>query len=137
MKRPIIRCHKLFASIRTWWERRREQRERDQHFTFEDFITQLQQLRRLGPISKIVSTIPGMFELAGSIDETEAQRQISRMHAIYNSMRLDERRNPDILNGSRRRRIADGAGVRIIEVCNFMNQFRMVREMVERVRSRR
>ena len=77
--------------------------------------------------------IPGMSQHVRQIDMTEAEEQMFRMEAIYRSMAADEREYPDILNGSRRRRIADGAGVRTIEVNQFMKQFFMTRDMMHRV----
>jgi len=119
--------------ISAWWERRCAEREKNEQFKLDDFIAQMLQVRRLGPMSKTMGLMPGIRELAGKMDLGEAEKQMDRMEAIYNSMAVEEREYPEILNGSRRRRIADGAGVRTIEVNQFMRQFFMSRDMMHHV----
>ncbi|MCS7034647.1 MAG: signal recognition particle protein [Phycisphaerae bacterium] len=104
-------------------------------FTLDDFMGQLGQIRRLGPMGKIMGMIPGMSELTRQIgmQGEDVERQIKRMRAIYDSMSRQERQNPDLLDGQRRRRIAAGAGVQVQEVGAFMKQFEMSRDMMRAV----
>jgi len=106
-------------------------------FSLEDFMAQLKQVRKLGPMGKIMSMIPGMSDLTRQMNmgEGDVEQQMSRMQAIYNSMNKKERKNPDLLDGSRRRRIARGAGVELNEVGQFIKQFEMSRDMMKAVGS--
>lgn len=98
-------------------------------FTLEDYMAQMTQVKRLGPMGKVMGMIPGMNELSKNLGQNEGliEQQMGRMHAIYNSMNKKERKNPDMLDGNRRRRIATGAGVEPHEVSQFIKQFEMTR----------
>ena len=104
-------------------------------FTLDDFMSQLGQVKKLGSMGKVMGMIPGMSELAKnvSMDEGAVEGQMERMQAIYNSMSKKERAKPDLLDGSRRRRIAIGAGVGTNDVGQFMKQFNMTRDMMRAV----
>ncbi|HEY8667207.1 MAG TPA: signal recognition particle protein [Tepidisphaeraceae bacterium] len=104
-------------------------------FTLDDFIAQMSQVKKLGPMGKVMSMIPGMGDLAkqASMGEGDIETQMGRMHAIYNSMTRKERANTDLLDGTRRRRIARGAGVQLNEVGQFMKQFETSRDMMRAV----
>jgi signal recognition particle subunit SRP54 len=104
-------------------------------FTLEDFMSQLGQVKKLGPMSKVMGMIPGMSELTKQVNMggEDVERQMGRMRAIYDSMSRKERQNPDLLDGPRRRRIAAGAGVSVAEVGQFMKQFEMSRDMMRAV----
>jgi signal recognition particle subunit SRP54 len=104
-------------------------------FTLDDFMSQMTQIKRLGPMSKVIGMIPGMDQLTKQFGqgEGEIEGQMSRMKAIYDSMNRKERANPDLLDGPRRRRIARGAGVDVQEVGQFMKQFEMSRSMMRAV----
>jgi signal recognition particle subunit SRP54 len=104
-------------------------------FTLDDFMSQMTQIKRLGPMSKVIGMIPGMDQLTKQFGqgEGELEGQMSRMKAIYDSMNRKERANPDVLDGPRRRRIARGAGVDVQEVGQFMKQFEMSRSMMRAV----
>jgi signal recognition particle subunit SRP54 len=104
-------------------------------FTLDDFMSQLGQVKKLGPMGKVMGMIPGMSELAknASLDEGGVETQMDRMRAIYDSMSRKERQKPDLLDGPRRRRIAAGAGVAVSEVGQFMKQFTMTRDMMRAV----
>ena len=107
-------------------------------FTLDDFMVEMVQVKKLGPMGKVMRMVPGMADLTQKVglDEVDVERHMERMLAIYGSMTKAERRNVDLLNGSRRRRIGDGAGVRTIEVAQFARQFRMSRDMMRAVSSR-
>jgi signal recognition particle subunit SRP54 len=98
-------------------------------FSLEDYIAQMSQVKKLGPLGKVMGMIPGMSQLSKELGQSEGvmEKSMDRMVAIYNSMNKKERRNPDILDGNRRRRIATGAGVQPQEVSQFIKQFEMTR----------
>ncbi len=104
-------------------------------FTLEDFMGQMKQVNRLGPMSKVMGMIPGMSQLTQQLNmgDGDMEKQMDRMRAIYDSMNRKERHKPDILDGPRRRRIARGAGVQVTDVSNFMKQFQMSRDMMRAV----
>jgi signal recognition particle subunit SRP54 len=98
-------------------------------FTLDDYMAQMAQVRKLGPMGKVMGMIPGMGELSKAMGQNEGvvESQMGRMNAIYNSMTKKERKNPDLLDGNRRRRIATGAGVQPQDVSQFIKQFEMTR----------
>jgi signal recognition particle subunit SRP54 len=104
-------------------------------FTLDDFMSQMGQVKKLGPMGKVMGMIPGMSELTKQLQmgEGDVERQMGRMRAIYDSMNRAERKKPDMLDGSRRRRIARGAGVELNEVGQFIKQFEMSRDMMRAV----
>src|SRR5918998_727918 len=104
-------------------------------FTLDDFMAQMGQVQKLGPMSKVMGMIPGMSEMTRNMNlpEGEVEGQMARMRAIYNSMSKRERLKPDLLDSARRRRIARGAGVELNEVGQFMKQFEMSRDMMRAV----
>ena len=77
---------------------------------FEDLLAQMKQMQKMGPISQLLDMIPGMNRLKDQIDQEEAEQAMRRMEALINSMTTQERRNPKVLNASRKKRIARGAG---------------------------
>src|SRR3954463_2728785 len=91
-------------------------------FTLEDFVSQMGQVKKLGPMGKVMGMIPGMSELTKTIghDGEGVENQMGRMKAIYDSMTRVERKKPDLLDANRRRRIARGAGVDVSEVGSFV-----------------
>jgi signal recognition particle subunit SRP54 len=110
----------------------REQAERMMagQFTLEDFLKQLQQMRKMGPLAQILEMLPGnLGQAARGIDPKEAEGQMKMTEAIINSMTRIERRNPDLLNASRRRRIARGSGTEVQDVNRLMKQFREAQKM--------
>jgi signal recognition particle subunit SRP54 len=104
-------------------------------FSLEDFMSQMSQIRKMGPIGKVMGMIPGMSQLTQQMGmgEGDVEGQMGRMRAIYDSMSKKERKNPDILDGGRRRRVARGAGVEVNEVSQFMKQYDMARNMMKAV----
>jgi len=104
-------------------------------FTLEDFMSQMGQVKKLGPMEKIMGMIPGMDQMTRQMGMggQDVEQQMGRMQAIYNSMTHKERVNTNLLDGNRRRRIAAGAGVQPTEVGSFMKQFEQTRDMMKAV----
>ncbi|MGH2492057.1 MAG: signal recognition particle protein [Candidatus Limnocylindria bacterium] len=93
-------------------------------FTFDDFYTQLQQLKKMGPLGDLLKMIPGMGGLAKQLPEgPEAEAELKRIEAIISSMTRAERAEPTLINGSRRKRIAAGSGTKVSDVNNLLKQF--------------
>jgi len=112
---------------------RLQQAFQKQQFTLEEFQLQLQQIKRMGPVGGLLEMIPGGKKLASQVDPEQAEKELKRVEAIINSMTLKERRNPAILNGSRRRRIAQGSGTTVTDVNRLMKQFLEMKKMMQRV----
>ena len=104
-----------------------------QQFTLEDFQTQLQQIKRMGSMGSLLEMIPGGKKLASQVDAEKAESELKRVDAIINSMTRQERRDPALLNGSRRRRIAEGSGTTVTDVNRLMKQFMEMKKMMQRV----
>ncbi len=104
-----------------------------QQFTLEEFQLQLRQIRKMGSMDSLLELIPGGKKLANQVDAEQAEHEIKRVEAIINSMTLEERRNPALLNGSRRRRIAQGSGTTVTDVNRLMKQFMEMKKMMQRV----
>src|SRR5262245_42746362 len=104
-------------------------------FTLDDFMAQMSQVKKLGPMGKVMGMIPGMSEMTKNMQmgEGDVEREMVQMRAIYDSMTRDERKKPELLDGMRRRRIAIGAGGQLQEVGKFMKQFEMSRDMMRAV----
>jgi signal recognition particle subunit SRP54 len=99
-------------------------------FGLQDFLGQMQAVRRMGPLSKVFGMLPGMGQMREQIDAID-EREIDRIEAIIFSMTPAERANVSILNGSRRARIAKGAGVQVSDVNNLVNRFVEARKMMQ------
>jgi signal recognition particle subunit SRP54 len=97
-------------------------------FDLEDFLAQMQQIKKMGSMQSIVGMMPGM---SGVQLPDDSEKQMARTEAIIYSMTLKERRKPDLLNGSRRQRIANGAGVKIVEVNQLLKQFQQMQKMMK------
>ena len=104
-----------------------------QQFTLEEFQIQLQQIKKMGSMGSLLELIPGGKKLASQVDADKAEKELKRVEAIINSMTLQERRTPAILNGSRRRRIAQGSGTSVADVNRLMKQFLEMKKMMQRV----
>ena len=103
-------------------------------FDLEDFRTQMRRIKKLGSLDSILKMIPGMGGLREKLAEANGampEKEMARTEAIINSMTMAERRNPDILNGSRRARIAKGAGVTVQQVNQLVRQFEQMRQMMK------
>lgn len=104
-----------------------------QQFTLEEFLVQLQQIKRMGSMNSLLEMIPGGKKLANQVDAEKAEKELKRVEAIINSMTIEERRNPALLNGSRRRRIAEGSGTTVTDINRLMKQFLEMKKMMQRV----
>ncbi len=101
---------------------------RKSDFNLEDFLSQMQQVKKMGSMQSLVGMMPGM---SGVEVGPGAEQQMARTEAIIRSMTRQERRKPDILNGNRRQRIAKGAGVKIVEVNQLLKQFQQMQKMMK------
>jgi signal recognition particle subunit SRP54 len=108
-------------------------------FTLEDFLKQLQHVKRMGSIGQILDMVPGMGRLRQqmNIDNEEAQKQLKKVEAIIYSMTPQERRNPKLLNASRKRRIATGSGTSVQDINALLKQFREMQRMMKMIGSGR
>ena len=112
-----------------------QKRLRKGKFDLEDFLKQLRQVRNMGSIGELLNMVPGMNRaLRGvSIDEAQTEEQLQRVEAIILSMTPEERRNPSLLNGSRRLRIANGSGTEVSEINQLISQYRQMKKMIKRL----
>jgi signal recognition particle subunit SRP54 len=111
-----------------------EKMRRDQ-FTLEDFLGQMKQVRKMGPMGNLIGMMPGMGALKGLKDVDVDEGDLDRVEAIILSMTPQERRQPELINGSRRKRIAAGAGVKVQHVNQLVKQFDNVRKLMKRMAS--
>ena len=103
-------------------------------FDLNDFLTQLSSIDKMGGVSKMMNMLPGMGSMMGKIDESKLNgKMITYQKAIILSMNKKERRNPDILNASRRKRIAAGSGTSVPEVNKLIKQFVQIRDMMKKM----
>ena len=106
---------------------------RENTFDFNDFIDQMEQVQKMGPLDQIIKMIPGLGNNPALKNIQIPERQIDHIKAIVYSMTPEERENPDILNPSRRRRIAAGSGRSIAEVNRMIKQFKQSKEMMQKM----
>ena len=106
-------------------------------FDLEDFLAQMQQVRKMGPIGQLMEMIPGVNKMAGNIDLSDAEKDLKRIEAIIQSMTLDERRNPRIIKASRKRRIASGSGTSVQDVNALLRQFKEMQRMMKQLKGGR
>jgi signal recognition particle subunit SRP54 len=103
-------------------------------FSLEDWLDQMKQMKKMGPLSQIMEMLPGqMGQAARGIDPSLVEDTFKQSEAIINSMTLKERRDPDILNASRRRRIAAGCGMEVQDVNRLIKQFREAQKMMKMI----
>ena len=107
-----------------------ERKFRQATFDLEDFLEQIQSVKKMGSLSQIMEMIPGMSNMSRKMPADFDDDQIKRVEAIIRSMTLEERRRPDILNGSRRRRIARGSGTTPQDINRLMNQFKQTQKLM-------
>jgi signal recognition particle subunit SRP54 len=112
-----------------------ERKIRLDEFTLEDFRDQLRTIKKMGPIEQILGMLPGMGQLKELAANREAvdDRQLGRVEAIINSMTAKERRNHQLINGSRRKRIAKGSGTSVEEVNRLLKQFVQMKKMLKQL----
>jgi signal recognition particle subunit SRP54 len=101
-------------------------------FTLEDWLDQMKQMKKMGPLAQIMDMLPGqMGQAARQVDPNDVEKTFRSSEAIINSMTVKERRNPDILNASRRRRIAAGSGMDVQAVNRLIKQFREAQKLMK------
>ena len=108
-----------------------EKKLRKEEFTFDDFLTQLQQVKKLGSMEQILSMIPGVGNKLKDVEIDE--KELKRVEAMIQSMTRKERRDPSIINGSRRKRIAAGSGTKVQDINKLLKQFAEARKMMKRL----
>ncbi len=114
-------------------ERQLERMLRGQ-FTLEDYLNQLRQVRKLGPIGKILEMLPGdLGRMARQVDPQQAEQQLKKVEAIINSMTREERQRPEIINASRKRRIARGSGTTVQDVNEVLRQYRQAKRVFKQL----
>jgi signal recognition particle subunit SRP54 len=102
-------------------------------FTFEDFLDQLHAVQQMGSIGDLLSMIPGMGHLSRDIPDEAADKGLRTTEAIICSMTIEERRNPRLMNASRKRRIARGSGTTVQQVNQLLRQFAQMQQMMKRL----
>jgi len=107
---------------------------RKEEFTLDDFLEQIEQVRKLGPLDQILGMLPGMGKLKGLQGLDIDNKEVKHIIAIIHSMTAKERRDPAIINGSRRKRIAIGSGTRVQDVNRLLKQFVEARKMMKRLK---
>ncbi len=110
-----------------------EEKVRKDDFTFEDFRDQLQAIKKMGPLEQIIGMLPGMGNIKQLAQQKPDDKQIGRIEAMINSMTPHERRRSEVINGSRRKRIARGSGTTVEEVNRLLKQFVQMRKMLKMV----
>lgn len=106
-------------------------------FTLDDFLGQMQQIKRLGPIGQLMEMVPGFNKVAQDVDLSNADKELKRVEAIIRSMTPQERQNPKILKASRKRRVAAGSGTTVQEVNALLKQFREMQRMMKQLKKGR
>jgi signal recognition particle subunit SRP54 len=106
-------------------------------FDLEDFLQQLQQVKKMGPLSQVLDMIPGMSKAKLDVAPELADGQVKRIEAIINSMTPEERHHPEVLGGSRKRRVARGSGTTVQEVNQLLAQFRQMQRMMKQMTSQK
>lgn len=123
---------KAGASIDLEQAKEMEKKFRKEDFNLDDFLTQLQQVRKLGPLDQILGMLPGMGDLKKLKDVEIDEKELTRTEAIIRSMTKKERRDASLINGSRRKRIAIGSGTRVQDVNKLLKQFAEAKKMMKR-----
>ncbi|MDD3642771.1 MAG: signal recognition particle protein [Candidatus Krumholzibacteria bacterium] len=109
-----------------------ERKLRRESFTLEDFLDQLQRLKKMGPVDQLIGLLPGM-KVKGALAPDVGEGELKKVEAIIRSMTSEERRSPQLIGGSRRKRIARGSGTSVQDVNRMLDQFQQMRRMMSRV----
>ena len=113
--------------------RRLEEKMRKGEFTLEDFLDQLRQMKKLGPLEKVMKMLPGGAEAMKGQDLSKQEKEFRHMEAMICGMTPKERRSPQILNAKRRIRVAKGSGVTVTELNTMMNKFAQMQQMMKKM----
>lgn len=105
-------------------------------FTLEDFLAQMQQIKKMGPLGKIMEMVPGMSQATKDVDMNEAENDLRRIEAIIYSMTPQERQNPKILKANRKRRVAAGSGVEVKDINKLLKEFKGMQKMMRQLKSK-
>lgn len=108
-----------------------EKKMRTQTFSLDDFLNQLQQIKKMGPLEDMLSMLPGMGQVKGLKNLQVDEKQLSRVEAIITSMTLDEKEHPEMINASRRKRVALGSGTSVQDVNRLLKQFEDMKKMMK------
>ena len=111
--------------------RKLEKKVRTASFDLADFLLQLRSIKKMGPVAQLVEMLPGMSQLAGRLPEGIEEKQLKKVEAIILSMTPEERHNPNIIGGSRRRRIARGSGLKPQDINQLLNQFHQMQKLMK------
>lgn len=129
----IERAERTFDQQKT---RQLEKKMRAASLDLEDLLWQLQQVQKMGPLSQLAEMIPGLPKMAGRLPSGGEEKQFEKIRAIILSMTPEERHNPNMIDGSRRRRIARGSGTTPQDINQLLNQFRQMQKLVKKVGKR-
>jgi signal recognition particle subunit SRP54 len=110
-----------------------EEKMRNMSFTFDDFLEQMGQVKKMGPLDEIISMIPGANKMKGLKNAQFDEKQLGQVEAIVQSMTKEERQNPTIMNASRRKRIAKGSGTSVSQVNRLLKQFDEMKKMMKQM----
>ncbi|HXI72765.1 MAG TPA: signal recognition particle protein [Verrucomicrobiae bacterium] len=113
--------------------KRMEEKMRKGEFTLEDFLDQLRQMKKLGPLENVMKMLPGGAEAMKGQDLSKQEREFKHMEAMICGMTIKERRNPALLNAKRRIRVAKGSGVTVTELNTMMNKFGQMQQMMKKM----
>jgi signal recognition particle subunit SRP54 len=113
--------------------KRLEEKMRKGQFTLEDFVEQLRQMRKLGPLESLIGMLPGGAEAIKGQDLSKQEKEFRRMEAMICAMTKQERNNPHLLNAKRRQRIAKGSGVSVAELNTMLNKFNQMQQMMKKM----
>ena len=106
---------------------------RQGQFTLEDFLEQLRQMKKLGSLESIIGMLPGGSQMLKGADLGKQEKEFRRMEGMICAMTLKERQTPQILNASRRKRIAKGSGVSVAELNTLLNKFGEMQQMMKKM----
>src|SRR5699024_6852680 len=110
-----------------------EEKMRNMSFTFDDFLEQMGQVKKMGPLDDLLSMIPGANKMKGLKNAQFDERQLAQVEAIVQSMTKEERQTPNIMNASRRKRIAKGSGKFVSKVNRLLKQFNEIKKMMKQM----
>jgi len=110
-----------------------EEKMRTMSFTFDDFLEQMGQVKQMGPLDELMAMIPGMNKVKGLKNAQLDEKQLARVEAIIQSMTKEERQNPNVMNASRRKRIAKGSGTSVSQVNRLLKQFDEMKKMMKQM----
>ena len=124
---------KVQANIDAEEAAKMEKKMRENDFTLEDFLSQMQQIKKMGPLKDLLGMIPGVSQQINLDDVNIDPKAMAHIEAIIQSMTKEERNNPSILNGPRKKRIAEGSGRNIAEVNRLLKQFEEMKKMMKQM----